>query len=254
MVSAKALEQKNNPPKYSSDEGIQLVGSDPQVLANATKHFPNARFIELNAGCPVHKVVKKNQGSALLKTLPLLRECAESILNATDLPVTVKTRIGWNKKNIKEIAKTLNGIGLNRVVIHARTAQQNYSDNANWNALREAVEAFDYPVTGNGDVNSYETAKHMVEETSVEGVMIGRTAVHNPFVFQAIEQEKDFNPTRAQKYAFFDEYVSLSDASFFDVRAHAMMLCHGFKYATKIREKLVHAKDLESVRSLFKKQ
>ncbi len=253
MVSARALEQNVPRPLMIKGEGVQLVGNDPRVLAEAAKMFPEAGFIELNAGCPVHKVVKKGHGSRMLQKPELMRECVDAMIAATDAPVTVKTRLGWMKNTVAETAKALRGSGIERVVMHARTAQQSYGDAPDIAALREAVQLFDCPVTANGGIGSYESAAKVLESTGCEGVMVGRAAITNPFVFEAIEHKKDFEPTREQCADFFDEYASLATSiPFVEVRMHAAWLCHGFRYASKTRDAIVHAEDLDSVRSLLR--
>ncbi len=253
MVSAKALEQKAPKPEVIDGEGVQLVGNEPRALAEAAKMFPTAGFIELNAGCPVHKVVKKGHGSRMLRDLSLLRECADALVAATDAPVTVKTRLGWSKSEVGSIAKALNGSGVSRVTMHARTAQQYYGDEPDMGALRDAVREFDCPVTANGNIVSYQSAKQVLEDTGCEGVMIGRAAITNPLVLEAIEKKRDFEPTREQRADFFDEYSALATSiPFVEVRAHAVWLCHGFRYAANTREAIVHAQNIESVRSLLR--
>jgi tRNA-dihydrouridine synthase len=199
-------------------------------------------------------VSKKGQGAALLKDLPLLRECVDAIVAAVDLPVTVKTRIGWAKNTLKDTAQALKGAGIERVVIHARTATQNYGGEPNWKAINEATWLFDCPVTGNGGVDSYESAARMLEQTGCEGVMVGRAAMSNPLVFKSIHDRKDFALSREQEAELFMEYASLAegDTPFVGVRAHALWLCHGFEGAPSVRRQITQAKSVESVAALLR--
>ena len=255
MVSAKALERnrKATLPLLLPEDGVQLVGNEPKVLANAAKRFPTAAFVELNAGCPVPKVAKKGQGAALLKDTELMRECVDAIIASTDVPVTVKTRIGWAKNTLKDTAQALKGAGLERVVVHARTATQNYGGEPNWKAINEATWLFDCPVTGNGGVNSYESAARMLEETNCEGVMVGRAAMTNPLIFKSIHDRKDFALSREQEAELFLEYASLAEGiPFFEIRAHALWLCGGFPGAPAVRRQITQAKSVEKAAALLR--
>jgi len=248
MLSARALYQKPKPPAMIPGEGVQLEGNDPKYLVPAAKLFPEAGFIELNAGCPVNKVVKCGHGAALLKDLPRLRECVDALVDSLDKPVTLKTRIGWDKSIIPQTADSLRGAGLERVVMHARTAEQGYSGKADWAAIRDAVKQFDCPVVGNGDVKSYADAARMIRETKCAGVAIGRAAMTNPLVFKAIAERRDFELSPQERAFLFAEYAALADGmKFVEVRSHAMWLCSGIDGAARVRAKLCRAWTMQGV-------
>ena len=139
MLSARALQQQPVIPPMLENEGVQLVGNDTKALAHAAALFPKALFVELNAGCPVKKVVKKGHGSAMLKNPDEITKCADALAAATDSPITVKIRVGWGKNDLPEIAKAVNASAASRVVVHARTAKQNYFGGADWGAIKAGL-------------------------------------------------------------------------------------------------------------------
>jgi tRNA-dihydrouridine synthase B len=143
-------------------------------------------FIDINIGCPVHKVVTREAGAALLCNLPLLEDMVSAVVRASTLPVTAKTRCGWDNdhKNGVEVAQRLEQCGVAMVAIHARTRAQKFEGLADWNVIREAKEKLSIPLIGNGDVFSPAAAKRMLEETGCDGVMIGRGSFGNPWIFR----------------------------------------------------------------------
>jgi len=172
--------------------GVQLFGSDPGVMAEAARYVsarpPELRpdFIDINIGCPVHKVVTREAGAALLCNLPLLEDMVSAVVRASALPVTAKTRCGWDNdhKNGVEVAQRLEQCGVAMVAIHARTRAQKFEGLADWNVIREAKEKLSIPLIGNGDVFSPAAAKRMLDETGCDGVMIGRGSFGNPWIFR----------------------------------------------------------------------
>lgn len=172
--------------------GVQLFGGNPEHLAEAAKHvvdWVNPDFIDLNFGCPVNKVVCKQGGSALLKDCPLLERVADAVVRAVaPLPVTAKIRIGWDEKTINatHTAKILEGCGIRRLAVHGRTKAQGYSGEADWNVIAEVAATVKMPVVGNGDITCAQTARRRLRESGVAGLMIGRAAMSNPWIFQEI--------------------------------------------------------------------
>ncbi|MEO6462018.1 MAG: tRNA dihydrouridine synthase DusB [Candidatus Eisenbacteria bacterium] len=172
--------------------GVQLFGSDPGVMAEAARYVssrpPELRpdFIDLNIGCPVHKVVTREAGAALLCNLPLLETMVRAVVAASTLPVTAKTRCGWDNdhKNGVEVAQRLEQCGVAMVAIHARTRAQKFEGEADWSVIREAKQKVSIPLVGNGDVVSAAAAKAMLEETGCDAVMVGRGAFGNPWIFR----------------------------------------------------------------------
>ena len=195
----------------------QLFGSDPYTLSEAARIVEDAGFdlVDLNLGCPAKRVVKCNGGSGLLKDLPVIRRIFEAVRAAVKIPFTVKFRIGWDDSNIVcvELARMAEECGLNAVALHARTREQGYSGNARWEWITSVKAAVNIPVVGNGDIRTPEDAVAMVAETNCEGVMIGRTAASNPWIFRQIRQYQDTGrydqPTDADRYGMIRTYFKM---------------------------------------------
>ncbi|HEX6505654.1 MAG TPA: tRNA dihydrouridine synthase DusB [Terriglobales bacterium] len=170
----------------------QLFGSDPQVMAEASRMVEGLGFdlVDLNLGCPAKKVVKCNGGSGLLRDLPAIGRIFEAVRRAVSIPFTVKFRAGWKDEEIVcvELARMAEDCGLNAVALHARTREQGYSGNARWDWIAAIKDTVKIPVIGNGDIRTPEDACAMVAQTGCDAVMIGRTAPANPWIFRQIEQ------------------------------------------------------------------
>ena len=168
----------------------QIFGSDPESMGCAAKiieDYMHPDIIDINMGCPVPKVaIKSGAGSALLKNPKLVKEIVESVVKSVSVPVTVKIRIGWDEKNINavDIAKICEASGASAIFVHGRTRSQGYSGKSNLDIIKKVVESVSIPVIGNGDINSAEDAKYMMDYTGCAAVMIGRGALGNPWIFK----------------------------------------------------------------------
>ena len=191
MVSAKAILYKNRNTQelLQVDErerpvSLQLFGSDPQILAEIAAGLEDGPYdiFDINMGCPVPKIVKNGEGSALMKNPKLVEEILSSMVKAVKKPVTVKFRKGFDDSciNAVEIAKIAESCGVAAVAVHGRTREQYYSGKADWDIIRQVKEAVSIPVIGNGDVFSAEDAKRLVEHTGCDGIMVARGAKGNP--------------------------------------------------------------------------
>jgi tRNA-dihydrouridine synthase B len=172
--------------------GAQLFGSNAETLAEAARIVEQTGFdtIDLNLGCPAKRVVGCNGGSGLLRDLPKIGEIFRAVRKAVAIPFTVKFRMGWNEKQIVcvELARMAESEGLNAVALHARTREQGYSGQAQWQWIAAIKQAVRIPVIGNGDIRTPEDAAAMVEQTGCDAVMIGRAAPANPWIFRQIAQ------------------------------------------------------------------
>lgn len=174
--------------------GIQIFGHDEESLKRSAEIAAsrNPDFIDLNYGCPVRKVVMKGGGAAMMRDIPKMIRFTSAVIKAINIPVTVKTRLGWddNSRNIVEIAERLQDTGVSALSIHGRTRAQLYGGSADWTLIGEIKNnpAIKIPVFGNGDINSAAIAKEMKERYKVDGLMVGRAAVGNPWIFREIRE------------------------------------------------------------------
>ena len=173
--------------------GIQIFGYDIDSMRLAAEicERANPEFIDINYGCPVKKVTKKGAGAGILQDIPKMVSMTKEIVNSTNIPVTVKTRLGWdeNTKHIVEVAERLQDVGIQALSIHGRTRKQMYKGDADWTLIGEVKNnpKIHIPIFGNGDVNTPEKAELMRKKYGVDGVMIGRAAIGNPWIFNEIK-------------------------------------------------------------------
>lgn len=197
MVSAKAIYYNNKNTEelmeIHPDErpvSLQLFGSDPDIISEMAKRIEEKPFaiLDINMGCPVPKVVNNGEGSALMKNPKLVEEILTKLVKAVNKPVTVKIRKGFDETNINavEIARIAEGCGVAAVAVHGRTREQYYSGRADWDIIAAVKDAVKIPVIGNGDVVDAVSAKKLAEQTGCDGIMVGRAAQGNPWIFHEI--------------------------------------------------------------------
>lgn len=198
MVSAKAIYYNNKNTQELMEihpnekpVSLQLFGSDPVIISEMAKRIEDRPFdiLDLNMGCPVPKVVNNGEGSALMKDPSLVEKIITQTVKAIKKPVTIKIRKGFSEQavNAVEIAKIAEGCGAAAVAVHGRTREQYYAGTADWDIIRQVKETVSIPVIGNGDVTNGPSAKAMLWETGCDGVMIGRAARGNPWIFSEID-------------------------------------------------------------------
>ena len=178
---------------YERPIGIQIFGGDEESMEMAAKivDATNPDLLDINFGCPVKKVVCKGAGAGILKDLPQMVRITERVVKSTKLPVTVKTRLGWddNSKNIEEVAERLFDVGIKALTIHGRTRAQLYKGEADWTLIAKVKNnpRIQIPIFGNGDVDSPEKAKQMKDQYGVDGIMIGRASIGYPWIFNEVK-------------------------------------------------------------------
>ena len=198
MVSSKALlygDEKTKKLLISDKKekplAVQIFGSDVEAIKYSVEYLNNiADIIDINMGCPAPKVVKNGDGSKLLLNLDLIKDIAQVAVKSSKVPVTVKMRIGWDKEHIVavEVAKILEEAGVSSITVHGRTRSEFYAGHADWQIIKEVKENVKIPVIGNGDIKSGEDALKILEETNVDGIMVGRASLGNPWIFREINE------------------------------------------------------------------
>ena len=229
----------------------QLFGAEPSRLAEATRMVEDLGFdaIDLNLGCPAKKVVKACGGSALLRETKLLEEILKTIRAATSLPFTIKIRAGWSETEIVSVhvGKMAEDIGINAIAFHPRTRVQGFSGHSDWNLIGELKAALKIPVIGNGDIVTPEDAFRMKRETGCDGVMIGRGALSNPWIFRQIQElENGLAPTQpdvAAKYNLIKSYFQLlfeeeTPGAIGKMKQFASWFTHAIPYGAALRKSI----------------
>jgi nifR3 family TIM-barrel protein len=238
----------------------QLFGMDPEHMAQAAGMAVEmgANIIDVNAGCPAQKVVKKGGGADLLKKPALIGKIVSAMRAAVSVPLTVKIRIGWDEKRINalEVVKIIEDNGGDAVVIHGRTRVQAFKGEADWAIVREAKLACKIPVIGNGDVTTPENAVMRLRETGANGIMIGRGVLRDPWIFRRIaefESGTPFEPLPRDKLALFPRYAALLSEEGLPDRAVlgklkqiGLKLMRGRPGAAAIRTEAVRSQDLQA--------
>lgn len=268
MVSAMGIKYNNEHTKellymeaVEQPVSMQIFGSDPEAIAIGAKvvEAAGAPIVDINMGCPVKKVVSSGDGSALMKTPKLAMKVAEAAVKAVHIPVTVKLRLGWDDTsiNVVDMAQRMESVGVAAVAVHGRTREQMYSGKANWDYIKEVKSALQIPVIGNGDVNSPESAKAMLEYTGCDAILVGRAAQGNPWLFRQIKDyletgQYNQNPTGSERIAMLIRHYDLLchykgvDLATREIRTHASFYIKGLPEAARWRNALNVAMGRES--------
>lgn len=273
MISAKALQYKNkntkallaiHPGEYPVS--LQLFGSDPYIISEMAKEIEELPFqiLDINMGCPVPKVVKNGEGSALMKDPGKVYEIVNQTVKAIRKPVTVKIRKGFDDGHINavEIAKVIEEAGGAAVAVHGRTREQYYSGRADWEIIRQVKEAVSIPVIGNGDVVSGETAQAMMRQTGCDGVMIGRAAQGNPWIFRELADYERMGKTAVRpskeelraamlrharlQIEFKGDYLGIRE-----MRKHVSWYTKGMEGSAKLRDAINRVESYEELEELL---
>ena len=273
MISAKALQYKNrntkallqiDPREYPVS--LQLFGADPDIISEQAKAIEELPFqiLDINMGCPVPKVVKNGEGSALMKNPRLVYDVVYKTVRAISKPVTVKIRKGFDEEHVNavEIAKIIEEAGGAAVAVHGRTREQYYSGKADWDIIRQVKEAVSIPVIGNRDVTGSLAAEQLLEETGCDGVMIGRGCQGNPWIFRELNEYEETGkvPHRPSKKEIKEmmlrhaqlqielkgDYLGIRE-----MRKHVAWYTKGMEGSAKLRDEINRVESYEELEKLL---
>ncbi|MBX2930759.1 MAG: tRNA dihydrouridine synthase DusB [Chitinophagaceae bacterium] len=249
---------------YERPIGIQIFGGDEEAMAMSAKIIDavNPDLLDINFGCPVKKVVTKGAGAGVLKDVDLMVRLTEAVIKSTQLPVTVKTRLGWDDatKNIEEVAERLQDVGIKALSIHGRTRTQMYKGEADWTLIAKVKNnsRIQMPIFGNGDINSPQKAKLYKERYGVDGIMIGRAAIGYPWIFREIKHYLKTGtelppPTLQERIDVCKKHLQKSvewkgnKLGVLEMRKHYANYLKGLPNIKEFRNKLVTSFEIEEI-------
>ena len=262
MVSANAIRYRNKKTEDFVDispgehpVSMQLFGPDPYTIALAADYLSDRPFdvLDLNMGCPMPKIVKNGEGCALMRDPVNAAAIVRAAVKATDRPVTVKIRAGFNENEINapEFARYLEDAGASAIAVHGRTREQYYTGKADWDVIRRVKEAVSIPVIGNGDVKSREEAYSRMEETGCDGIMIGRAAQGNPWIFSGERPTVDEIKAMMRRHAAMQIEAKGDYFGVIQMRKHVAWYTNGLTGAASLRARINQARSLDEINEII---
>ena len=274
MISAKAILYKNKNTEElmrilpeERPVSLQLFGSEPEIMGEIAAKIQEKPFdiLDINMGCPMPKIVNNGEGSALMRDPVLVGEIVKHVVKGSKKPVTVKIRKGFDAEHVNavEVAKRIEDAGAAAITIHGRTREQLYADKADWDIIAKVKEAVRIPVIGNGDADSPESAARMIKETGCDGVMAGRAARGNPWIFREIVSYLETGkilekPGAEEKRACILEHAALMKqykgeyTAVREMRKHVSWYTAGCPHAAKLRGKINAVESMEELENCVK--
>lgn len=247
---------------------VQIFGSNPETMGRAAAIVVErgAHIVDINMGCPTPKIVKNGEGSALMRDPALAGKIVEAVVKAVPgVPVTVKMRKGWDEQSVNAVAfaMTVAAAGASAVTVHGRTRNQFYSGKADWDIIRQVKEALKIPVIGNGDIWTPRDAARILEETGCDGIMIGRSAMGNPWIFRDIVHFLQTGqelppPTPEERIGRAIRHLELmveskgEQVAVFEMRKHAAWYTKGIRGAARIREAINKSQSKKEIEEILK--
>lgn len=273
MISAKAIafHNRNTKKLMQIDPGerpvsLQLFGSDPDIISEIAREIEEEPFdiLDINMGCPVPKIVGNGEGSALMKDPKLVEQIISKTVRAIKKPVTVKIRKGFDEDHVNavEIARIAEASGAAAVAVHGRTREQYYSGQADWKIIRQVKEAVKIPVLGNGDVDSPKKAKALFEETGCDGILIGRAARGNPWLFHQIRTyletgEEESRPSMEELRSMMLRHARMQIdykgdyTGIREMRKHISWYTAGYPHSARLRAQINSVESFEELEELI---
>lgn len=275
MVSGKALLYNNKKTEIMLDASeeeqpiaAQLFGHEPSVLSEIAYKATEAgaKIIDINMGCPAPKIANNGDGSAIMKNPNLAGEIVKAVVSKTNVPVTVKVRKGWDEESVNavQIALIAEDAGASAITVHGRTRQQYYSGKADLDIIKAVKEAVKIPVIGNGDITDGKSAKHMIDYTGCDGIMIGRAAQGNPWIFKEVISYLETgiippSPTVEERKEIILKHLNLlvlykgEHRGIMEARKHMAWYVKGIKSGARIREEIFKASTFDEMKRIIEK-